>query len=113
MIKTERVPTGITGLDPLIEGGLPKGRSILVTGEPGTGKTIFALQFLVAGLNRGEKGIYVTADESPMDVLEQAASLGWDLESRVDAKELAILNAATYLCALPGAGKERQFDVQK
>ena len=113
MLQTERVPTGIVGLDPLLEGGLPKGRSILVTGEPGTGKSIFALQFLVDGLNRGEKGIYVTADESPMDVLEQAASLGWDLEPRVDAKELALLNAATYLSALPGSGKERQFDVQK
>ena len=113
MLQTERVPTGILGLDPLIEGGLPKGRSILVTGEPGTGKTILALQFLFEGLKRGEKGIYVTADESPMDVLEQAASLGWDLESRVDAKEMAILNAATYLSTLPGTGKERQIDVQK
>ena len=41
MIKTERVPTGIQGLDQLIEGGLPKGRSVLVTGDPGTGKTLF------------------------------------------------------------------------
>jgi circadian clock protein KaiC len=113
MLQTERVATGISGLDALIEGGLPKGRSILVTGEPGTGKTIFALQFLVEGLKRGERGIYVTADESPMDVLEQAASLGWDLEPRVESKELAILNAATYLSSLPGAGKERQIDVQK
>ena len=106
MIKTERVPTGITGLDHLIEGGLPKGRSILVTGEPGTGKTILALQFLVDGLKRGEKGIYVTADESPMDVLEQAASLGWDLEERVEAKEMAILNAATYLSTPPAPARK-------
>ena len=113
MIKTERVPTGIIGLDNLIEGGLPKGRSILVTGEPGTGKTILALQFLFDGLKRGEKGIYVTADESPMDVLEQAASLGWDLEERVEAKDMAILNAATYLSTPQSAGKERQIDVQK
>jgi circadian clock protein KaiC len=56
MIRTERVPTGILGLDSLIEGGFPKGRSILVTGEPGTGKTIFSLQFLVEGLARGGKG---------------------------------------------------------
>jgi circadian clock protein KaiC len=96
----------------LIEGGLPKGRSILVTGEPGTGKTIFALQFLVEGLKRGEKAIYVSADESPMDVLEQAASLGWDLEPHVESKELAILNAGTYLSST-GASKERQIDVQK
>lgn len=113
MLQTERVPTGIVGLDHLIEGGLPKGRSILITGEPGTGKTIFALQFLVDGLRRGEKGIYVSADESPMDVLEQGASLGWDLERHVESKELAILNAGTYLSSLPGAGRERHVDVQK
>jgi circadian clock protein KaiC len=113
MIKTERVPTGIEGLDQTIEGGLPKGRSILVTGEPGTGKTIFALQFLYEGLKRGEKCMFVTADEGPMDVLEQAASLGWDLERYTDNKELSILNAGTYLSSLPGAGKERHVDVQK
>jgi len=113
MIQTERVPTGIEGLDQTIEGGLPKGRSILVTGEPGTGKTIFALQFLFEGLKRGEKCMYVTADEGPMDVLEQAASLGWDLERYADTKELSILNAGTYLSTLPGAGKERHVDVQK
>jgi circadian clock protein KaiC len=113
MIQTERVPTGIEGLDQVIEGGLPKGRSILVTGEPGTGKSIFALQFLAEGLKRGEKCIFVTADEGPMDVLEQAASMGWDLERHIEAKELSILNAGTYLSSLPGAGKERHFDVQK
>ena len=68
MIKTERVPTGIQGLDQVIEGGLPKGRSFLVTGDPGTGKTIFALQFLMEGLKRGEKCIFVSADEGPIDV---------------------------------------------
>jgi circadian clock protein KaiC len=113
MIQTERVPTGIKGLDLLIEGGFPKGRSILVTGEPGTGKTIFALQFLADGLGRGEKCIYVSADESPMDVLEQAASIGWDFERYVESKDLAILNAGTYLSSLPSAGRERQIDLQK
>ena len=113
MIQTERVTSGIKGLDPWIEGGFPKGRSILVTGEPGTGKTIFALQFLAEGLARGEKGVFVTADEGPLDVLEQAASLGWDFERYIETKELAILNAGTYLSSLPGAGRERQIDLQK
>jgi circadian clock protein KaiC len=113
MIHVERVPTGISGVDRLIEGGFPKGRSILITGEPGTGKTIFALQFLIEGLTRGEKGIYVAADESPADILEQAASLGWDLEKPIEKKELAILNAGTYLSSLPGTGKERHVDVHK
>ncbi len=111
MIQTERVPTGVVGLDPLLEGGFPKGRSILITGEPGTGKTIFALQFLHEGIKRGEKGVFVTADENPMDVIEQAASLGWDFESHVQNKQLGILNAAGHFNSLPGA--ERQIDLHK
>jgi KaiC/GvpD/RAD55 family RecA-like ATPase len=84
-----------------------------VTGEPGTGKTIFALQFLAAGLARGEKCIFVSADEGPMDVLEQASSLGWDFERHVEQKELAILNAGAYLSSLPGAGRESPMDIHK
>jgi len=113
MIQIERVPTGIVGLDPLIEGGFPKGRSILVTGEPGTGKTILALQFLYEGFKRGEKGVWVTADEEPMDVIAQAASLGWDFEPLIHNKELAILNAGSYLISLPGAGAERRIDLHQ
>ena len=96
-----------------MEGGFPKGRSILITGEPGTGKTIFALQYLLEGLRLGEKGIYVAADEGPGDVIEQAASLGWDLDEYISKKELAILNAGTYLSTLGGGGKERQIDIHK
>jgi circadian clock protein KaiC len=110
---TERVTTGIVGLDQLIEGGFPKGRSILVTGEPGTGKTIFGLQFLMEGLRRGEKGIYVAADEDPMDILEQASSLGWDFEKYTANQDLAILNASAYLSSLPGTSKDRHIDVHK
>ncbi len=112
-MQTERVPTGIAGFDSLVEGGLPKGRSILVTGEPGTGKTIFSLQFLFEGLLRGERGIYVAADEGPTDILEQAASLGWNLEEYVEKKELALLDAGTYLSSVSGASKDRQLDLHK
>ena len=107
MLQTVRTTTGIPSLDQLLEGGFPKGRSFLVTGEPGTGKSIFALQFVVEGLKRGERCIFVTADEEPGDVIEQAASIGWDLERHVENKELAILNAGAYLSALPGANRER------
>lgn len=113
MLKTERVPTGIEGLDKLIEGGFPANRSFLVTGEPGTGKTIFALQFLLDGLLRGEKCVYVAADENLADILEQAASLGWDLEKYAEAKELSILNAGTYLSALPSPGREKHVDLTR
>jgi circadian clock protein KaiC len=111
MIQTERVPTGIAALDPLLEGGFPKGRSILITGEPGTGKTIFALQFLHAGIKQGEKAVFVTADENPLDVIEQAASLGWDFEPFIQNRQLAILSAANLCCAAPGA--ESSIDLPK
>jgi circadian clock protein KaiC len=113
MIQTERVSTGIAGLDRILEGGFPKGRSVLVTGEPGTGKTIMALQFLAEGLAHGEKGVYVAADEGPLDIIEQAASIGWDFEKFVEQKQLAILNAGTYLNPVPGVGKERNLDIHK
>jgi circadian clock protein KaiC len=111
MIQTERVPTGVVGLDPLLEGGFPKGRSILLTGEPGTGKTVFSLQFLHEGIKRGEKGVFVTADESPMDVIEQAASLGWDFEPYLQDQQVAILSATNQLSSLSGA--DREIDVHK
>jgi circadian clock protein KaiC len=113
MLQTERVSTGIAGLDRILEGGFPKGRSVLVTGEPGTGKTIMALQFLADGLAHGEKGIYVAADEGPLDIIEQAASIGWDFEKFVEQKQLAILNAGTYLSPVPGVGRERNIDIHK
>jgi circadian clock protein KaiC len=101
MIQTARVVSGVSALDPLLEGGFPKGRSILVTGEPGTGKTIFALQFLQAGLKQGEKAVFVGADENPLDIIEQATSLGWDVEPYLQNRQLAILNAGASFCPAP------------
>ena len=60
-----RIKTGITGFDQLVEGGLPEGRSFLVSGGTGTGKTIFATQFLINGAKMGEPGVYLTLDERP------------------------------------------------
>lgn len=111
MIHTERVSTGVVALDPLLEGGFPKGRSILITGEPGTGKTIFALQFLRAGLEQGENGVLVTADENPLDLVEQAASLGWNFETYLQNRQLAILNATGLFSAATDA--ESIIDLSK
>ena len=78
------MPTGIPGLDPLLEGGFPAGKSYLVTGEPGSGKSIFCLQYLLRGLVEGEKAVFVAVDEKPADIIDQAASLGWDLSQYVE-----------------------------
>ena len=78
--KTDRVRTGIAGLDNILSGGLPSNHLYLVEGDPGTGKTTLALQFLLEGLKCGEKGLYVTLSESKAELLGVAASHGWTID---------------------------------
>ncbi len=74
-----RVTTGIAGLDNVLNGGLPKNHLYLLEGDPGTGKTTLALQFLLAGVALGEKCLYVTLSESKHELEGVAASHGWSL----------------------------------
>ncbi|MEM4649025.1 MAG: ATPase domain-containing protein, partial [Nitrososphaerota archaeon] len=75
----ERVSTGIPKLDQMLGGGLLKGKTYLVTGETGVGKTILSLQFLLEGLRNGENCIYISLDERIEGVLRGALSLGWNM----------------------------------
>lgn len=75
-----RLSTGIQGLDEILLGGLPAGRLYLVQGSPGAGKTTLGLQFLMAGVARGERVLFVTLSESEAELRLNAASHGWDLE---------------------------------
>ena len=75
-----RTATGVAGLDDILNGGLGGGRVHLVEGAPGTGKTTFALQFLLAGRDRGERGLVVTLSESADELLAAATSHGWSLD---------------------------------
>src|SRR3984885_11782391 len=77
----ERVQTGIAGLDDILHGGLPQGHLYLIEGDPGTGKTTLALQFLLAGVRQGESVIYVTLSESRRELEEVARSHGWSTDS--------------------------------
>ncbi len=74
----KRIKTGVDLLDSLLQGGFLEGSANLVTGETGTGKTIFGLQFLWYGLQKGESCIYITLEETPEDIKADAASFGWD-----------------------------------
>ncbi len=78
MIK--RIATGIPGLDKLVEGGLVENSVNLLTGETGTGKTIFASQFIYGGLLNGEPGVFITLEETPEDIKNDAAVFGWDFD---------------------------------
>lgn len=74
-----KLPTGIPGFDLVADGGLPQGRTTLVSGTAGSGKTIFAAQFLAEGIKAGEAGVFVTFEESPEDIRRNIASLGWNV----------------------------------
>ncbi len=85
MVATEpedpkRILTGIPGMDDVLHGGLPEHRIYLVEGYPGTGKTTLALQFLLEGVRRGEKVLYVTLSETKEEIEQVARSHGWSLE---------------------------------
>src|SRR3984893_15647388 len=81
MTDQNRQITGIAGLDDILEGGLPAGHLYLIEGDPGTGKTTLALQFLLSGASQGDSVLYVTLSESAKELGDVAASHGWSLEN--------------------------------
>ncbi|HET7701676.1 MAG TPA: circadian clock protein KaiC [Candidatus Limnocylindria bacterium] len=85
-----KAPTGIRGLDEITFGGLPRGRTTLVCGGTGCGKTMLALEFLVRGAALGEPGVLMSFEEKAADIAANAASLGFDLDGLVAKKLLAI-----------------------
>jgi circadian clock protein KaiC len=109
----QRVSTGVSGLDSQLSGGFIKGRSYVILGDAGTGKTTACLQFLLSGLKQGEKGLYITVDERPAEIIDSAASLGWDFESYTQDKSLVMLDASPYFSGRAGAASDKGVDLQK
>jgi len=93
----ERVPTGIDGLDALIEGGFPRGSLIVLAGNPGTGKTIFGMQFLCRGArDYGESGIYVSFAESNEVILHNISKVfGFNVDEKFE--KVKILDFTTVI----------------
>ena len=79
--RPEICRTGISGLDQILHGGYPRHRLYMVQGDPGVGKTTLALQFLMAGAQAGEKGLYITLSETRDELLAVAVSHGWSLDA--------------------------------
>ncbi|WP_460123666.1 ATPase domain-containing protein [Pseudomonas sp. S2_C03] len=83
-----KAATGIEGLDDILAGGLSRGHVFLLEGEPGTGKTTVALQFLLAGAQAGERSLYITLSETERELRQGAASHGWELDENIHVFEL-------------------------
>jgi circadian clock protein KaiC len=79
-VDSDRVASGIAGLDDILGGGLPRRRLYLIEGDPGTGKTTLALQFLQEGRRQGESVLYITLSETKDELTDVARSHGWSLE---------------------------------
>ncbi len=108
----ERIPTGIAELDEKISGGYPKSKAMLITGAPGTGKTIFGLHFLYRGCTDDRKCTLIATEEMPEDIITEAGMLGLDLQPYVDSGQLIIERVletrteSTKMAAQFGAGFE-------
>lgn len=91
----QKLRTMIEGFDDISNGGLPIGRTTIISGTSGTGKTLLAVQFLYNGMTQfNESGVFVTFEESPADIIKNAFSFGWDLQKLIDEGKLFILDAS-------------------
>ncbi len=101
----KKTPTGMEGFDEITLGGLPQGRTSIIMGGPGSGKTVFALQTLINGAHLcGERGIFVAFEENSRSVIANAASFGWDLS---DQEKLLFMDAGMS----PDVVQTGRFDV--
>jgi len=85
-----RVKTGVSGLDEMLQGGLPVNHIVVVMGSFGTGKTTLGLQYLVEGLKQNEPCIFISLEEDKDSIAYNAASFGWDLRQAIDSKKLGL-----------------------
>jgi len=92
----ERVKTGIPGLDEILDGGLPKGTNVLITGGTGTGKSIFCSQFLYKGVeDYNQNGVFVTLEERAEDLRREMLKFGWDFAKYEKENRLAIIDGTS------------------
>lgn len=90
----DRVKTGISGLDEMLNGGIPAGRHVALYGGPGSGKTSFCFEFLYQGAKMGEKGLYITLEETSEDLqdnMKNTFPMFTDTQKLIDEKKLEVM----------------------
>ena len=91
LTSLEKCPTGISGLDDITEGGLPKGRPTLVCGGAGSGKTLLSMEFIVRGITEfNEPGVFMAFEETAEELAKNVASLGFDVDALIAKKKMSI-----------------------
>jgi circadian clock protein KaiC len=97
-MEIKKLATGIAGFDQVAKGGLPRGRTTLISGTAGSGKTIFAAQFLSEGIIQAkEPGVFVTFEESPTDIRRNIVSLGWNVSEWEEQGHWAFVDASPHM----------------
>jgi len=89
-VSIQKLPTHVSGLDEVLSGGIPEGRTTIINGGPGCGKSILSLECLYRNALRGHPGIFVSFEERPEDIRQNAMTMGWDL-SALEAKNMLFL----------------------
>jgi len=110
MITMNRLSTGISRFDKKLQGGYPEGESILITGEPGTGKTIMGIQFLHHACSQGKKCMMIATEETPEKILLHAKLLGFDLEPFFENNLLSIMRILEMRASYTGISSESLGD---
>ncbi|TXT53879.1 MAG: KaiC-like protein 2 [Promethearchaeota archaeon] len=86
MKSIRKIPSGIEGFDIISLGGIPKNRMTLISGIPGSGKTIFCAQFLIGGIqNSNEPGVFVTFEESPEEIITNMQDFNWNIQEHINS----------------------------
>ena len=105
-----RVKTGIPGMDEILNGGIPERNVVLLSGGPGTGKSIFSYQYLWNGLKAGDPGVFVALEEHPVQVRINMSQFGWDVRPYEREGVFAIVDAFT--SGVGEAAKRERYVVQ-
>ena len=92
-MSIERLSTGVPALDSMLAGGIPRGFTVAVTGEPGTGKTVLCIHFIAQGIAEGDRCIYVTTEESKESIITQAGQFGFNFQEAIKSGRLILVDA--------------------